>query len=71
MLNEMRLGKLSNESIETFRSLKRPLAFDDDFEATELYVYMSWHVTEIVLTIKQISDPTRGGQCKQQPNAKP
>lgn len=41
MLNEMRLGKLSTESIETFRSLKRPLAFDDDFEATELYLFAS------------------------------
>ena len=37
MLNEMRLGRLSPESINTFRSLNRPLAFDDDFEATELY----------------------------------
>ncbi len=40
MLNEMRLGRLSAESIDTFRSLNRPLAFDDDFEATELYLFM-------------------------------
>lgn len=41
MLNEMRLGRLSAESIETFRSLNRPLAFNDDFEATELYLFIS------------------------------
>ena len=40
MLNEMRLGRLSIESINTFRSLNRPLDFSDDFEATELYVSM-------------------------------
>lgn len=38
MLNEMRLGKLSSESVEAFRTLNRPLDFNDDFEATELYV---------------------------------
>ena len=36
MLNEMRLGKLSQKSIEIFRTLSRPLAFGDDLEATEL-----------------------------------
>ena len=36
MLNEMRLGKLTNKSIESFRALSRPLGFTDDFEATEL-----------------------------------
>ena len=36
MLNEMRLGKLSQKSILTFHSLSRKLSFKDDFEATEL-----------------------------------
>ena len=36
MLNEMRLGRLTSKSIETFRTLSRPLGFTDDFEATEL-----------------------------------
>lgn len=36
MLNEMRLGKISPQSIEAFRSLNRPLAIRDDFDATEL-----------------------------------
>lgn len=36
MLNEMRLGRLTQKSIDSFRSLNRPLGFVDDFEATEL-----------------------------------
>ncbi len=36
MLNEMRLGKLTSNSINAFRALNRPLSFSDDFEATEL-----------------------------------
>lgn len=36
MLNEMRLGKLSQKSISTFYSLSRKLSFEDDLEATEL-----------------------------------
>ncbi|TIB69249.1 hypothetical protein E3Q18_00259 [Wallemia mellicola] len=37
MLNEMRFGKLSESSIKTFRSLSRPLQFDDQIQPTELY----------------------------------
>ena len=36
MLNEMRLGRLTNKSIESFRAMSRPLTIQDDFEATEL-----------------------------------
>ena len=36
MLNEMRLGRLTPKSIDSFRKLSRPLSFADDFEATEL-----------------------------------
>lgn len=36
MLNEMRLGKLSNQSVNTFKSLNRELKFDDDIRPTEL-----------------------------------
>jgi ATP-dependent DNA helicase PIF1 len=36
MLNEMRLGRLSQPSIQAFRKLSRPLNFADDLEATEL-----------------------------------
>ncbi|PGH03414.1 hypothetical protein AJ79_07380 [Helicocarpus griseus UAMH5409] len=37
MLNEMRLGKLSPETIEAFKQLSRPLNFHDSIEATELF----------------------------------
>ena len=36
MLNEMRLGRLSQQSINTFKSLNRSLTIKDDFEGTEL-----------------------------------
>ena len=36
MLNEMRLGRLTQKSINAFRALNRPLGQMDDFEATEL-----------------------------------
>lgn len=37
MLNEMRLGKISDHTVRTFKSLTRPLQFDDDIETTELF----------------------------------
>ena len=36
MLNEIRLGKLSPPTIESFKSLSRALDFNDALEATEL-----------------------------------
>lgn len=60
MLNEMRLGKLSSQSIEAFRTLNRPLDFNDDFEATELFVIIILKKHEMILTILQVSDPLRG-----------
>lgn len=41
MLNEMREGRLSQSSIDTFRSLSRPLNLDDDLDATELFALRS------------------------------
>ena len=38
MLNEMRLGVLTPKSIDTFRSLSRPIKYQDDLDATELCV---------------------------------
>jgi ATP-dependent DNA helicase PIF1 len=38
MLNEMREGRLSQKSIARFRTLNRVMRFDDELEATELYV---------------------------------
>jgi len=36
MLNEMRLGRISDRTVTNFQSLCRPLSFDDDIEVTEL-----------------------------------
>ncbi|KAM7189155.1 PIF1-like helicase domain containing protein [Naviculisporaceae sp. PSN 640] len=36
MLNEMRLGKISQETVNTFRALSRKPEFDDGLEVTEL-----------------------------------
>lgn len=37
MLNEMREGRLTQNSINTFRALSRPLTFRDEITATELF----------------------------------
>ena len=37
MLNEMRLGTLSESSIQKFKQLQRPPRFDDNIEPTELF----------------------------------
>lgn len=36
MLNEMRFGTLSQQSIQEFRKLSRPIHYEDGMEATEL-----------------------------------
>lgn len=36
MLNEMRLGKISDDTVKTFKDLARPLSFDDGLDVTEL-----------------------------------
>jgi len=37
MLNEMREGRLTEQSIKMFRSLNRDLSFEDELQATELF----------------------------------
>ncbi|KAL2164297.1 hypothetical protein VTH06DRAFT_3513 [Thermothelomyces fergusii] len=37
MLNEMRLGKISDETVRSFQELSRPLTFNDGLEVTELF----------------------------------
>jgi len=37
MLNEMRVGKVTDQTLRTFQSLSRPLQFDDGIEVTELF----------------------------------
>jgi ATP-dependent DNA helicase PIF1 len=36
MLNEMRLGKISDETVKAFRRLARPITSEDAIEATAL-----------------------------------
>lgn len=38
MLNEMRFGCLSIQSVNKFKALSRPINYDDGMGATELYV---------------------------------
>ncbi|OAA79623.1 DNA repair and recombination protein pif1 [Akanthomyces lecanii RCEF 1005] len=37
MLNEMRLGKITDETVEAFKALERPLNFDDGVDSAELF----------------------------------
>ncbi|TPX09475.1 uncharacterized protein E0L32_009363 [Thyridium curvatum] len=37
MLNEMRLGRISEQTVESFKKLARPLGSDDGLEVTELF----------------------------------
>lgn len=36
MLNEMRLGHISEQTVETFKKMSRPIHFNDGLEVTEL-----------------------------------
>jgi ATP-dependent DNA helicase PIF1 len=36
MLNEMRLGRISDQTVRNFQALSRPLRFKDGLEVTEL-----------------------------------
>ncbi len=38
----MRLGRISEKTVQTFQSLSRPLHFDDGLEVTELWVFLSF-----------------------------
>ncbi len=40
MLNEMRLGKISNETVASFKKLSRKIQYEDALDATELYIYL-------------------------------
>ncbi|KAJ2998938.1 hypothetical protein NUW58_g166 [Xylaria curta] len=37
MLNEMRLGRISSDTVQTLKDLARPLTFDDGLDVTELF----------------------------------
>lgn len=48
MLNEMRLGRISDETVKNFEALSRPLAFDDGIQVTELWVQLSFPFSSAV-----------------------
>ena len=57
MLNEMRLGKITDDTVCAFRRLSRPIKYEDSLDATELHVFpvlMRLHLTMLIVT--QISD---------------
>jgi ATP-dependent DNA helicase PIF1 len=56
MLNEMRLGKISNDTIAAFKKLSRKIEYEDALEATELYVA---HESTITLLTLNCRFPTR------------
>jgi len=39
MLNEMRLGKITDDTVKAFKKLSRKLEYHAQLEATELYVH--------------------------------
>lgn len=41
MLNEMRLGRISDDTVRAFKSMSRPLTSEDGLEVTELSVHSS------------------------------
>jgi len=40
MLNEMRLGKISDETVRAFKQLSREVVYNDNITTTELYVLL-------------------------------
>lgn len=48
MLNEMRLGHISTETVKTFRAMARPLQAKDGIEVTELWVLLFCESTLLV-----------------------
>lgn len=50
MLNEMRFGMLSPETIQTFRSLDRPVEYSDGIEPNDLYAgVFDWGLTVLLI----------------------
>jgi ATP-dependent DNA helicase PIF1 len=63
MLNQMREGRLDAQSINKFRSLNRPLSFEDQLDGTELYVQLS-RPLKLHANISQVSNSCRGRKCE-------
>lgn len=64
MLNEMRLGHISEQTVETFKKMSRPIHFNDGLEVTELSVTLSPspHSSTNSSTSKPNADNNSGSQ---------
>lgn len=49
MLNEMRLGRISDDTVKAFKSMSRPLTSEDGLEVTELSVYSPEYLCIVVI----------------------
>lgn len=56
MLNEMRLGRISDSTVTAFKQLSRPLHFGDGLEVTELWVLLSGS-TVVFANVPPVSPP--------------
>jgi ATP-dependent DNA helicase PIF1 len=57
MLNEMRLGVITNETVSAFRKLSRRIQYEDSLEATELCVCLAFLPQKMLITVVRF--PTR------------
>jgi hypothetical protein len=65
MLNEMRLGMISDKTVRNFQSLSRPLRFNDGLEVTELLVHPFPTVKKkSLIGLFQVSHKIRGRQLE-------
>ncbi len=63
MLNEMRLGKITDETVQAFKKLSRKIKYEDSLDATELYVDGAFSFGP-VLTVLQLSYKKRSRKLK-------
>jgi hypothetical protein len=52
MLNEMRLGKISEETVRAFRKLNRKATFEDSIEGTELQVMLLFSSAHLLIRVQ-------------------
>lgn len=65
MLNEMRLGHISEQTVETFKKMSRPIHFNDGLEVTELSaVPISTHPSTTKPNADNIPGSQRGKRLK-------
>jgi len=58
MLNDMRFGRMSNQSINRFKALSRPVVYDDGIEPTELFPLRAQVERANSLRLAMLPDPS-------------